>query len=197
LIIYLISKRKYNKFLEGENLKFDGDKIPGFHHQYTRKKLVHNIYVLVYLLEKGLYNFIIDFKLGVPSDKPKCKLDMDIINKFIYDTIGVSDKKSFRFDSEFLYPKNHFELTQPNIEKLGIQFQPGTKRDKIELELSGLRYKSSGPVNSIIIDTYPQDYSYISMQSSLNSIYSFDIILGHFKLHCSLANSIFKKVSKI
>ena len=117
---------------------------------------------------------------------------MEDINKFISKVFDFNVNYTFDFVGEYVFPKNDYsiEMIESSITS---KYVNSTKPVFPNLRFSGLRFKGSGLVKSIIIDTYPETYSYLTIKGVNEINYSADNILKRLVFFSKIADNIATK----
>ena len=187
-----ITKKQYESLPFQNCMIIEDDEIPGLHHQYRRKGVIHNLNIIVYPVKKSKYRFVIKYSLSKKIDAIACQESKKDINKFISSILDFNIKYTFNFIGKFEYPKKEYfiEIIESNVSHNSVESK---KRLLPQLSLSGLRYKGSGPVKSIIVDTYPEEYSYFTISGANEIMYSADNIIKRLKFFSRISNGFVTK----
>lgn len=187
-----ITKKHYDSLPFQKCMVLEDIEIPGLHHQYSRKGVIHDILFLVFLGEKSKYEFVIKYSINMDSKRITCRETNENINDFISNIFDLSKVNIFDFIGNFKYSKQEYivEVIESNINSKSV----GSKKAHLPpLLLSGLHYKGSGPVRSIIIDTYSDDYSNFTISGANEFKYSADNIIKRFMFFSRIANGFVSK----
>ena len=182
-----ITKKQYSELPFQDCMVLENIDVPGMHHQYSRMGVIHDIFFLVFQTKKSKYEFVIKYDINKDSKGITCRESNDNINDFISKIFDSSKEYTFDFIGKFKYLKKEYvvEMIESNINSKSV----GSKKTNLPpLRLSGLRYKGSGPVRSIIIDTYTDDYSKFTISGANEFKYSADNIIKRLMFFSRIAN---------
>lgn len=187
--IVSMAKKKFNQLPFQDCIGVEDIKFPGIHHQFSRRNLIHDLYLMVIPLEGSKYRFVIDFSNNRGVSHLTCRETPDTINKFVNSVLDLSKEYTFEYSGNFvLYKKDYIvNSISPNQD---IQSIESSKIPFPKLELSGIRYKGSGPIKSIIIDTYPEDYSYFTIVGSEIAKHSLKQISKHLEFFGNIVSKL-------
>lgn len=147
-------------------------------YRYSRDRIPHELSIYAFLPERKEWGRLLIKCRPVSSRGKRRHITLKDVRSLIEET-GRVQKRPVNFTAfvDFKYPKTKV------ITPLPIKLSPS---GKTEVELCGIRIRSSGPLQSLIIDTFPQKVVHVNAIIGISR-----------KLSLNLINDALERANKI